>query len=724
MRRQELEELFTVWQAKLLHPLDRSRWTSVLNTTVASLLSAQPLQCLTKRGRLAVVMCIVGSGRTGLFSPAVLAVLACDWVDDYRSFKLLQNTVRQASLSRLRSECVSGKPPPQWSQEHIADFLEEGLRSTISGPWRALGIKGSARERVDKISREIRGLAARCREACDRSAARKLLCCYLDSNRLEDFVDSLVPWGQEQLHLGASKPSIFEEAFPFLEGRQIQASRSRADQMVQAGVQASKETSESRSAQQPSSPNSQAVCFPLDATDDQESAQRLHEGRSNRKRRKLGILRLHESVCVKEGIPDPAAKLWRPAVITKCRGDGTYDVAYEDGEADHLVRRADIFEAEGNDVPTEVLEPQEADHSHVQGKRRPSQAAAGDIFRLPPSSKASSVSEAETAAEDELWSVTDVDGDFDASREGGTSGSLLIKRRNNKRRILEDDDEEGEEPPSAEGVENMTTVGVLESQSIRCTDAAEKKRTPPLGTDQENPKGAADSRQAREQEKDRGQKQLDGEALLLRDSCTHQEVEPASPFSPRQEQGGGAEGEDEDEVETDEELTEKCEEARAEKHENTDKVLEKGGQGGGDRIDQQYEEPVGDVDVVANRMQPLGDNPSEARQNAPNGQKLGTERCTDGMSLLAEGDRGSASGAPTTSVQSDKEISHSQESNDTSPRHEEIPNAVVDHDVVGSPVGKIPDPTSLMRVYGSAGLTRVRKSFGQWFSQRRPTCGN
>ncbi|CAB1099963.1 unnamed protein product [Ectocarpus sp. CCAP 1310/34] len=90
MRRQELEELFTVWQAKLLHPLDRSRWTNVLNTTVASLLSAQPLQCLTKSGRLAVMMCIVGSGRAGLFSPAVLAVLACDWVDDYGSFKLLQ----------------------------------------------------------------------------------------------------------------------------------------------------------------------------------------------------------------------------------------------------------------------------------------------------------------------------------------------------------------------------------------------------------------------------------------------------------------------------------------------------------------------------------------------------------------------------------------------------------------------------------------------------------
>lgn len=67
-------------------------------------------------------------------------------------------------------------------------------------------------------------------------------------------------------------------------------------------------------------------------------------------------------------------------------------------QADHLVRRADIFEAEGNDVPTEVLEPQEADHSHLQGGRRPSRAAVGDISRVPPSSMASSVSEVKTAA--------------------------------------------------------------------------------------------------------------------------------------------------------------------------------------------------------------------------------------------------------------------------------------------------------------------------------------
>lgn len=63
-------------------------------------------------------------------------------------------------------------------------------------------------------------------------------------------------------------------------------------------------------------------------------------------------------------------------------------------QADHLVRRADIFEAEGNAAPTEVLEPQEADHSHLQGGRSPS---VGDTSRLPPSSKASSVSEVETA---------------------------------------------------------------------------------------------------------------------------------------------------------------------------------------------------------------------------------------------------------------------------------------------------------------------------------------
>ncbi|CAM9318819.1 unnamed protein product [Ectocarpus sp. 4 AP-2014] len=696
MRRQELEELFTVWQAKLLHPLDRSRWTNVLNTTVASLLSAQPLQCLTKSGRLAVVMCIVGSGRAGLFSPAVLAVLACDWGDDYGSLKLLQNTARQASLSRLRSECISGKPPRQWSQEHIADFLEEGLQSTISGPWRALGIKGSARESVDKTSREIRGLAARCREACDRSAARKLLCCYLDSNRLEDFIYSLVSWGQEQL--GTSKPSIFEEAFPFLEGRQIEASRSRADQMVHAGEQASKETSESRNAQHPSSPNSPAVCFASDAGEgDQESTERLHEGKSSRKRRKLGMLHLDESVCVKMGIPGPAAKLWRPAVITMCRGDGTYDVAYEDGEADHLVRRADIFEAEGNAAPTEVLEPQEADHSHLPGRRSPSQAAVGDTSRLPPSSKASSVSE-----EEELWSVSDVDDDCDASRQGGTSGSHLIKRRNKKRRILEDDDEECEEPPSAQGIENMTSVGALESQRSRFPYAAEKKRTSLLCTYQESAR-PADTRQATQQEEERGQKQWDGEDLLLRDSCTHREAEPTSSCT--------GEGEDEDEVETDEELTEKCEEARTEKHENTGDVLEKRGQGGGDGIEQQSEAPVGDG--VANRMQPLAEHSSEARQNAPNGEKLGNECCTDGMTLLAEGDRASASGALTAPVQHDKEISDSQKPKDTSPRDEQTPNALVDHDVVGSPVGKIPDSTSLMRAYGSAGLTRVR----QWFSQ-------
>lgn len=325
----------------------------------------------------------------------------------------------------------------------------------------------------------------------------------------------------------------------------------------------------------------------------------------------------------------------------------------------------------------------------------------------------------QTSMQEEIWPVTDVDDDLDASRQGGTSGSHLIKRRNNKRRILEDDDEECEESPSAEGIEkNMTTLGVLESQSSRFPFAAEDT-TPQSCADQENPKGAANTSQVRQQEKERGQKQWHGEDLLLGDSCTHREPEPASPSTPRHEQDGAAEGVDEDEVETDEELTEKCEEASTEKLKNTGKVQEKGGQEGGDGIDQQNEEPVGDG--VASRMKPPVEHPIEARQSAPNGERLDNERCTDKMSLLAEGERASVSGALTASVQHDKEIGHSQEPNDASPREEQTPHALVDHDVVGSPVGKIPDPTSLMRAYGSAGLTRVRKSFGEWFSQRRPT---
>lgn len=49
--------------------------------------------------------------------------------------------------------------------------------------------------------------------------------------RLEDFARELVAWGQEKLR--ASKPTIFDEAFPFLETRQLQASCSRgAEQSI------------------------------------------------------------------------------------------------------------------------------------------------------------------------------------------------------------------------------------------------------------------------------------------------------------------------------------------------------------------------------------------------------------------------------------------------------------------------------------------------------------
>lgn len=43
-----------------------------------------------QRGRLAVVISIVGCGRTDLFAPTVLAVLACDWTNEWEPFKLLQ----------------------------------------------------------------------------------------------------------------------------------------------------------------------------------------------------------------------------------------------------------------------------------------------------------------------------------------------------------------------------------------------------------------------------------------------------------------------------------------------------------------------------------------------------------------------------------------------------------------------------------------------------------
>lgn len=55
LQRQELEELFVIWQTKLLHPLDSDRWTEVFESTVRSLLMAKPLQSLSKVNDIGLV---------------------------------------------------------------------------------------------------------------------------------------------------------------------------------------------------------------------------------------------------------------------------------------------------------------------------------------------------------------------------------------------------------------------------------------------------------------------------------------------------------------------------------------------------------------------------------------------------------------------------------------------------------------------------------------------
>lgn len=46
--RNELLELYVIYQAKLLHARDASQWTAVFQTTAQRLLSVLPLQSLTK----------------------------------------------------------------------------------------------------------------------------------------------------------------------------------------------------------------------------------------------------------------------------------------------------------------------------------------------------------------------------------------------------------------------------------------------------------------------------------------------------------------------------------------------------------------------------------------------------------------------------------------------------------------------------------------------------
>ena len=54
---------------------------------------APPCVSLVQRGRLGVAMSIVGSRNVKLFAPTVLAVLACDWHNEWASFKLLEVSI-------------------------------------------------------------------------------------------------------------------------------------------------------------------------------------------------------------------------------------------------------------------------------------------------------------------------------------------------------------------------------------------------------------------------------------------------------------------------------------------------------------------------------------------------------------------------------------------------------------------------------------------------------
>lgn len=160
----------------------------------------------------------------------------------------------------------------------------------------------------------------------------------LSARRIEGFIQALISWGQEQLR--ASKSTIFDEAFPFLETRQLQASRLCADQRAAGdlgndvgtesdGHLATKGTGESTNTSWSSSP---AACMTNPVphftgeenpsalgsgercrtgasrghqADTQAENSRWGEGKEasidgSRKRRKLGPLRMDERVFVKK----------------------------------------------------------------------------------------------------------------------------------------------------------------------------------------------------------------------------------------------------------------------------------------------------------------------------------------------------------------------------------------------------------------------------------------
>lgn len=66
---------------------------------------------------------------------------------------VVQDTVRQASLSHIRRHCdpTGGAPPRNWSRGKIADVIDNGVEDIIAGSWRALGLKGAARCDVFQI---------------------------------------------------------------------------------------------------------------------------------------------------------------------------------------------------------------------------------------------------------------------------------------------------------------------------------------------------------------------------------------------------------------------------------------------------------------------------------------------------------------------------------------------------------------------------------------------
>ena len=121
--------------------------------------------------------------------------------------------------------------------------------------------------------------------------------------RVESFTRALIAWGQE--HLGASRLTIFDQAFPFLRQRQIQASRLRAD--------AHRVPTKARDPNYAERPASPAACGPsFDTMGEADTpaetsqweegeGQEAEQNEGSRNRRKVGgLLCLDDSVLVRK----------------------------------------------------------------------------------------------------------------------------------------------------------------------------------------------------------------------------------------------------------------------------------------------------------------------------------------------------------------------------------------------------------------------------------------